>query len=612
MVASAAEAGAADVDAAVGAAGEAARGWSARPASERAGVLLRAADLLRERRLALAALEVRECAKPWPEADADVCEAIDFLSFYAREAIRLDRGPELIQMPGERNTMRYFARGVAAVISPWNFPLAIPTGMTAAALAAGNAVVLKPAEQSPATALALVEALREAGVPEGALALLPGHGEAGAALVRHPGVHVIAFTGSSAVGLEIIRAAAETPPGQAHVKRVVAEMGGKNCAVVDADADLDDAVPAIVRSAFVYAGQKCSAASRVLVHEAIADSLAERLAGAIELLRVGQAAELDTDVPPLIEAEAKERVLGYAERAAADGRLLASGEAPDGPGWFCPPTLAADLDPSSPVLREEVFGPLLTLERVDSIGEACERVEALPFALTGAIFSRQPATRRGGRPPLAGRQPLRQPAHDGRDGRPPAVRRQPAIGGGSRGGRARLPAPVPRAAGREREHDPARARGRVARGGAALLALRLGELRDADLIDAGVAETELVGRGLGEIPLGAVGEGTAVDHGGAQVVALVAEDDLRAAGEGLVSDTDRFGSQLAATGDVVAVEPGAVPGRDLARHALGDCRVGRALDDAVGGEAGLALELAHRVLGGGAEGVGEGDAGEAL
>ena len=217
--------------------------------------------------------------------------------------------------------MAYAPRGVAAVISPWNFPLAIPTGMTAAALAAGNGVVLKPAEQSPGCSLALVEALRRAGVPADALALLPGHGEVGAALVEHPGVHVIAFTGSREVGLEIVRAAAQTPPGQRHIKRVVAEMGGKNCVIVDSDADLDDAVPAIARSAFAYAGQKCSAAARVIVHEAVAEPLCERLGGAVEALRTGSAAEFATDVPPVIEREARERV----ERYAASGRRRGPG-----------------------------------------------------------------------------------------------------------------------------------------------------------------------------------------------------------------------------------------------------------------------------------------------
>jgi RHH-type proline utilization regulon transcriptional repressor/proline dehydrogenase/delta 1-pyrroline-5-carboxylate dehydrogenase len=258
VVAEAVRATEADAAAAVEAAQRGFREWSARSAAERARVLSAAAQILRERRLELAALQVRECGKPWPEADGDVCEAIDFLEYYAREAIALDEGRPLVQVPGERNTMRYAPRGVAAVISPWNFPLAIPCGMTAAALAAGNAAVLKPAEQSPGSAGALVDALHEAGVPRDALSLLPGYGEAGAALVRDPRVHVIAFTGSSAVGLEILRASAETPAGQGHVKRVVSEMGGKNCVIVDADADLDEVVPEVAYSAFGYAGQKCS------------------------------------------------------------------------------------------------------------------------------------------------------------------------------------------------------------------------------------------------------------------------------------------------------------------------------------------------------------------
>jgi RHH-type transcriptional regulator, proline utilization regulon repressor / proline dehydrogenase / delta 1-pyrroline-5-carboxylate dehydrogenase len=351
---------------------------------------VRAAAWLREHRLEVAALEVRECAKPWPEADADVCEAIDFLEYYARQAVELDRGPSLVQAPGERNTMRYMPRGVAAVISPWNFPLAIPCGMTAAALAAGNSVVLKPAEQSPGSAGQLVDALHESGVPGEALALLPGYGEAGAAVVRDPRVHVIAFTGSSAVGLEIVRAAAETPAGQSHVKRVVSEMGGKNCVIVDSDADLDEAVPEIVHSAFIYAGQKCSAAARVLVHEATADTLSERLAGAVSVLTVGQADSFATEVPPVIEREAQERVLRY--RAQASDYLAASAEPVPEEGWFVPPSLVVGVPEDSPVNREEIFGPLLSVTRVRDVDEAMDIVDSLPFALTGGLFSRSPAT----------------------------------------------------------------------------------------------------------------------------------------------------------------------------------------------------------------------------
>jgi RHH-type proline utilization regulon transcriptional repressor/proline dehydrogenase/delta 1-pyrroline-5-carboxylate dehydrogenase len=279
---------------------------------------------------------------------------------------------------------------VAAVIAPWNFPLAIPCGMTAAALAAGNAAVLKPAEQSPASAAALVDALHEGGVPPDAVALVPGYGEAGAALVRDPRVHVIAFTGSSAVGLEIVRTSAETPATQPHVKRVVSEMGGKNCVIVDGDADLDEAVPGIVQSAFGYAGQKCSAAARVLVHEAIADTLVERLTGAVEVLRVGQADSFATEVPPVIEREAQERVLSY--RAAAGERLAASASDVPAEGWFVPPSLVVGLPEESPVNREEIFGPLLSLTAVRDVEEAMDVVASLPFALTGGLFSRSPAT----------------------------------------------------------------------------------------------------------------------------------------------------------------------------------------------------------------------------
>jgi RHH-type proline utilization regulon transcriptional repressor/proline dehydrogenase/delta 1-pyrroline-5-carboxylate dehydrogenase len=367
--------------------------WRRRSAAERAEVLVRAAAWLRERRLLIAALEVRETAKPWREADGDVCEAIDFLEYYAREAVALQDQPgELIQLPGERNELRWSARGVVAVIAPWNFPVAIPMGMVSAGLATGNAVVFKPAEQAPACGYFVARALRESGLPADALALLPGEGPVGAALVGDPRVHTIAFTGSGPVGLEIIRRSAELAPGQRHVKRVVAEMGGKNCVIVDSDADLDDVVPALVKSAFNYSGQKCSAAARVLAHEAIHDGLVERLAGAIEVLHVGQASDPEIDVGPVIEQEAQERVERYIALARSGGRVAAqAAEVPSG-GWFATPTLATDLPPDSAVLQEEIFGPLLAVERVKSIEEACDRVDASPFGLTGGLFSRSPQT----------------------------------------------------------------------------------------------------------------------------------------------------------------------------------------------------------------------------
>ena len=393
VVASAARARPEEVHEALARAGDAAAEWRAQGAARRAQALVRAASWMRERRLELAALEVRECAKPWREADADVCEAIDYLEYYAREAIELERGRQLISPPGERNELRYVARGVVAVISPWNFPLAIPCGMTAAALATGNAVVLKPAEQSPGCGHELVQALRAGGVPPEAIALLPGEGEVGARLVAAAEVQVVAFTGSLPVGLQIIRAAAELAPGQRHLKRVIAELGGKNCVIVDADADLDEAVPAIVDSAFAYAGQKCSAAARVLVHQAIADELLERLSGAVEALQTGQAEDPATDVPPLIERAAQQRLRECAELAERDGRIAArgGGEMP-ARGWFFPPLLATDLPATSPLLERELFGPFLTLEPVRNIEEALDRVDRLPFALTGGLFARDPRT----------------------------------------------------------------------------------------------------------------------------------------------------------------------------------------------------------------------------
>jgi RHH-type proline utilization regulon transcriptional repressor/proline dehydrogenase/delta 1-pyrroline-5-carboxylate dehydrogenase len=390
-----------EVDAALDAATQAGRRWAATPAAERAEVMLRAAAWLRERRLEVTALEVREAAKPWGEADADVCEAIDFIEYYARGAVDLEQAPaklpgsptaELLQPPGERNTLRWAARGVVAVISPWNFPVAIPCGMVSAGLAVGNAVVLKPAEQAPGCALMIAEAFAAAGLPPGVLSLLPGEGEVGAALVKDRRVHVIAFTGSSPVGLEIVRSAADLAPGQKHLKRVVAEMGGKNCVIVDSDADLDEVVPALVRSAFVYAGQKCSAAARVLCHEAIHDALVGRLAGAVEVLEVGQASDLSIDVPPVIEQAAQDRVARYAAEAERAGRIAARARRVPDRGWFATPTLATDLPDDSPVLGEEIFGPLLAVERVRDVEDACDRVDASPFALTGGLFCRNPDT----------------------------------------------------------------------------------------------------------------------------------------------------------------------------------------------------------------------------
>jgi RHH-type proline utilization regulon transcriptional repressor/proline dehydrogenase/delta 1-pyrroline-5-carboxylate dehydrogenase len=385
-------AGSAEVEAAVAAARAASREWRGLGFAGRAAVLFRAAARLRARKAELAALMVFEAGKPIKEADADVAEAIDFCEYYGREALRLGAGVPILQAPGETNSYRYQPRGIGVVIAPWNFPLAIPCGMVAAALVTGNTVLFKPAEQTPGIAYRLVQILLEAGVPPGALAFLPGIGEeVGAELVSRPEVSFVTFTGSAAVGLSIIEQAAVHHPGQSHVKRVVAEMGGKNAIVVDTDADLDQAVPAIVASAFGYAGQKCSAASRVIGLGPIFDELVDRIAGASELVMVGHPRELRHSVGPVIDEDAWKRVRRYQEAARVEGEVVFSrNELPDG-GWYVGPMVMVADQPGCRVATEEIFGPLLVAMRADDFDQALALAGATDYALTGGLFSRSPA-----------------------------------------------------------------------------------------------------------------------------------------------------------------------------------------------------------------------------
>ena len=380
-------------DAAVAAAVRHVEQWRATPASERAGVLFRAAAWMRSRRNELSAIEVYETGKPWDQADADVCEAIDFCEYYGREVIRLDREAAIrVQSPpGERNRLTYQGKGIAVVISPWNFPLAIPCGMTAAALVAGNPTILKPAEQSPATAWQLVEAFSAAGLPDGVLQFLPGYGEnVGAHLVEHPDVAVIAFTGSKSVGLRINDVAAITRPGQRHVKRVIAEMGGKNAMVIDSDADPDQAVPATVTSAFGYAGQKCSAASRVIVVDRVYDAFVRRLSLATSELMLGHPSDMATQVGPVIDADAFERLTTAIEKAATDGAVLVHRDDVPAGGWYVSPTLVAVDDPDSATSQDELFGPVVTVLRAQDFDHAIALANDTPYALTAGLFSRSP------------------------------------------------------------------------------------------------------------------------------------------------------------------------------------------------------------------------------
>jgi RHH-type proline utilization regulon transcriptional repressor/proline dehydrogenase/delta 1-pyrroline-5-carboxylate dehydrogenase len=393
VVARSAACGAGEADAAVDACSRAWEGWRRTPVPERAAVMFKAAAWLRQRRAELAALEVFEAGKPWAEADADVCEAIDFCEYYGRQMLHLDKGGDVLSPPGERNVLRYQPRGVAAVIAPWNFPLAIATGMVTAALVAGNAVCFKPAEQTPAIAYRLVEALEAAGLPPGVLAFVPGLGEeVGARLVQHPDVALIAFTGSRAVGLSINETAARPSPSAHQIKRVIAELGGKNPIVVDADADLDQAVPAVVASAFGFSGQKCSACSRLIAVGAVYDELVERLVGATSVLHLGHPRDMGVDVGPLIDAEAQARVAGYVDLARREGRVALHRDDVPGEGWFAGPTIVTDLSPASRVAREEIFGPVLAVFRASTVAEAISLANDTDYALTAGILSRSPAS----------------------------------------------------------------------------------------------------------------------------------------------------------------------------------------------------------------------------
>lgn len=381
----------ADVDVAVAIARSGFAAWRDTPAAQRADILRRAADIVEARRFDLAAVMVFESGKPWHEADGDVSEAADYLRYYAIQAEALETPRVLGRAPGEHNEYFHTGRGVAAIIAPWNFPLAIICGMTVGALAGGNAAIVKPAGQSPIVAYELVQILREAGVPADVVQYLPGPGsEIGRALVEHAGVDVIAFTGSSAVGLGIIQAAARTVPGQANVKRVVAEMGGKNAIIIDEDADLDQAITGVVTSAFGYAGQKCSACSRLIVVGTAYDEAVSRLAHAVESLLVGPPHLPQTFVSPVIDGRARGKIQGYIDAAREYATLLVQGNAPDNGGHYIRPTVFTDVPADSPLAQDEVFGPVLAVFRAETFEKALDVAANSAFALTGGVYSRNP------------------------------------------------------------------------------------------------------------------------------------------------------------------------------------------------------------------------------
>ena len=378
-------------DRAVAAAREAQTPWGKKSPGERAECLFRAAAIARGRRAELLAWQVAETGKNWAEADADVVEAIDYLEYYGREALRLGKPLHLGRLPGEVNRYHYQPRGTGVVIAPWNFPLAISLGMVSAALVAGNAVLYKPSSLSPVNGWQAFSLLREAGVPDGILNFIPGRGETvGEFLAGHPRVDFIAFTGSRDVGLRIVEQAGKTVPAQQGLKRVVVEMGGKNAVIVDADADLDQAVAGVMQSAFGYQGQKCSACSRAIVLEGCYDRFMERLAAAVAGIVIGPPEDPANFMGPLIDEKAKAKVKAYMELAAKEGKIVGELPAPDG-GHYVPPMVVADLPRDSRLLREEIFGPLLAVIKVREMGEALERANETDYALTGGLYSRSPA-----------------------------------------------------------------------------------------------------------------------------------------------------------------------------------------------------------------------------
>lgn len=381
-----------DAQRAIAAAKEAFPAWRDTEPAKRADFLLRAAEAMRRRRFELAAWEVYECAKNWREADADVAEAIDFCEYYAREMLRLAR-PSRIDVPGEENALFYEPRGIAVVIAPWNFPLAILCGMTAAALVTGNTAIMKPAEQSSIIGAKMMEIFREVDLPAGVVNYLPGIGEEiGPTLAEHPDVSLIAFTGSRGVGMVLSRQASELAPGQTHLKRVIAELGGKNAIIVDDDADLDEAVQGVVASAFGYQGQKCSACSRAIVLEPVYQVFLERLIEATRSLKIGPAEDPSARVGPLIDGESQKRNLDYIETGKKEANLVYAGDPGFlvSEGYYVAPHVFADVPPTATIAQEEIFGPVLAVIKVRDLDEALSVANGTSYALTGGVFSRSP------------------------------------------------------------------------------------------------------------------------------------------------------------------------------------------------------------------------------
>jgi RHH-type proline utilization regulon transcriptional repressor/proline dehydrogenase/delta 1-pyrroline-5-carboxylate dehydrogenase len=392
VIGQAAQATIAEAESALAAARGAQPKWMRVPAEERASLVEKLAALIRRDKAALCAMEILEAGKNWTEADADVVEAIDFCNFYAAEMRVLGKPRRTQPVAGESNFQSWRPRGVGVVIAPWNFPLAILTGMTAAAVVAGNAVLIKPSDQTPVIAARLMDLIMEAGFPPGVANLIMGPGgTVGAHLVAHPQVDFIAFTGSKEVGLKIWETAGRTPAGQMNLKKVVCEMGGKNCVIVDSDADLDEAVAGCMASAFGYQGQKCSALSRLIVLAEGHDKFMERFVAAAASMTIGPAEEPGGTLGPVISREAQQRILAMIEAGKKEAKLAWQGRVPDEPlACYVPPTIFTEVPRDSRLFREEIFGPVLAVTRARDFDEALALANDSEFALTGGCYSRSP------------------------------------------------------------------------------------------------------------------------------------------------------------------------------------------------------------------------------
>ncbi|MBA4542843.1 MULTISPECIES: L-glutamate gamma-semialdehyde dehydrogenase [Thermoactinomyces] len=365
------------------------KSWKKVKPEARASLLFKAAAILRRKKHEFSAWMVLEAGKSWVEADADTAEAIDFMEFYGREMIRLSERQPLVRIPGEDNHLYYRPLGVGAIIPPWNFPLAILVGMTTSAIVTGNTVVLKPATPTNVIAAKFMEVLHEAGVPDGVVNYVPGPGgEVGEYFVTHPLTRFISFTGSKEVGLRINELAAKRAPGQKWIKRVIAEMGGKDGIVVDSDCDLDFAAETIVKSAFGFSGQKCSACSRVIAHQDIYDELLEKVVAKTSQLKVGEAQTPGIDLGPVVDEKAYNKILEYIEIGKKEGRLMTGGGKAEGNGYFIQPTVFADVAPDARIAQEEIFGPVVAFIKAKDFDHALEIANNTEFGLTGSVISR--------------------------------------------------------------------------------------------------------------------------------------------------------------------------------------------------------------------------------